>query len=170
MLRHPIYQNYSISEDGRVYSHLRNKFLALNNDGKGYFNVRLSNNGKFTTISVHVLVAETYIHKPHPSFVVNHKDGDKRNNTVSNLEWVSQRENMEHAVRTGLIKTSPKIYKNQYEVLINSTGEIFWTTNLAGVAKAFNIHKQALHRTIKFKSSRGPLKVLSRVVDQPLRQ
>jgi hypothetical protein len=53
---------------------------------------------------VHRLVAETYLENPKGFEFVNHKDGNKQNNSVDNLEWVTRSENMLHAHQTGLIE------------------------------------------------------------------
>ncbi|MGV1049172.1 MAG: NUMOD4 domain-containing protein [Solirubrobacterales bacterium] len=73
----------------------------------GYEQVSLTITGtKAVTISVHKLVALAFVGpKPSARSMVNHKDGVKTHNQVSNLEWVTQSENTVHAVRSGLIKT-----------------------------------------------------------------
>ena len=69
----------------------------------GYKQVVLTGtDGKRTTISVHRLVAITFMDLQ-DGLQVNHRDGDKLNNSLSNLEWCTQEDNMKHAHRTGLI-------------------------------------------------------------------
>jgi hypothetical protein len=64
--------------------------------------VNLSRDGKNGHVLVHRLVAAAFHGQPRPDQVTNHKDGDKTNNHASNLEWVTQAENVRHAVETGL--------------------------------------------------------------------
>ena len=63
----------------------------------------LSKQGKVKTITVHRLVAQAFIPNPDSKPEVNHIDGDKKNNNMSNLEWCTSSENVQHAVDTGLI-------------------------------------------------------------------
>ena len=94
--------------DGRV-GHYEGKLITPNNDKNGYKAVNLSKNGVVNHIDIHRLVAETFLPKDGERNVVNHKDGNKHNNTVENLEWVTYSENSKHAVRTGLLNMEPFI-------------------------------------------------------------
>lgn len=69
---------------------------------------RVKGKGKSKSKAIHILIALTFIPNPENKPYVNHKDGDKNNSAVSNLEWVTQKENMNHAVETGLINESTK--------------------------------------------------------------
>jgi len=73
--------------------------------------VAFSVDGKHYRAYVHRLVAENFLHKPDDAnkYEVNHKDGDRTNNHVSNLEWVSKRENIKHAFENKLIKTEKPV-------------------------------------------------------------
>lgn len=70
----------------------------------GYLVVNLRKNHTSWVVPVHVLVARAFIPNPDDMPTVNHKDGNKLNNRVENLEWVSYSENNTHALRTGLRK------------------------------------------------------------------
>lgn len=72
-------------------------------DSIGYLGVTLSINGKVRGFFIHRLVAMTFIPNPENKREVNHKDGNKTNNSVSNLEWATRSENVMHAYNTGLI-------------------------------------------------------------------
>ena len=71
--------------------------------GQGYLSVRPSIDGKQKTLYIHRLVAETFIPNPEHKPTVNHKDGDKHNNRVDNLEWATCSENTTHAYDHRLI-------------------------------------------------------------------
>lgn len=87
---------------GRLHKGKQRKPL-LNN---GYLSINLidKKTGKMTRNSVHRFVAEAFIPNPDNKITVNHIDGNKLNNVVSNLEWATYKENNMHAVQTGLIK------------------------------------------------------------------
>lgn len=77
--------------------------LKLAKNHKGYPMVSLSKNNKKDFKSVHRLVALTFIENPDKKEQVNHIDGNKENNCLSNLEWVTASENIRHAINNGLM-------------------------------------------------------------------
>lgn len=72
--------------------------------GNGYLSASLARNGIRVTIYIHRLLAITFIPNPHNKPQVNHIDGNSLNNEVSNLEWATAKENINHAWDTGLVK------------------------------------------------------------------
>ena len=93
---------YQVSEDGVVTSH-RGRVLSHQVDIKGYHRVVLQAGRKHRLhIGVHRLVALTHLPNPDNKTEVNHKDGDKDNNHVSNLEWCTSAENTKHSIKLGL--------------------------------------------------------------------
>lgn len=97
---------YSIYDDGRVWSHLTNRFLRQKERGGNpksrYLAVTLYKDAIESIFSVHRLVAKAFILNPENKPQTNHKDGNKKNNHISNLEWVTRSENQLHAFKTGL--------------------------------------------------------------------
>lgn len=96
------YPRYFITTDGMVFSAKRNKLLRIRFRGpKAYPYVVLFSEGKIKNKLVHRLVALQFIPNPQNLPEVNHKDLNKRNNNVLNLEWVTHKENIQHALRAG---------------------------------------------------------------------
>lgn len=94
---------YQVSNLGRVRR--QSKLLHLNTNTYGYKHVTLSKGNAQKTALVHRLVASAFIENPLGLPQINHKDGDKSNNAVSNLEWVTPKENNCHAINSNLRKT-----------------------------------------------------------------
>ena len=93
---------YQVSDDGfvrRILKGGRTKVLKNRPNGK-YYTVCLSYNHSKKSYAVHRLVAETFCERSSQDTEVNHKDGNKKNNNVPNLEWVTQRANQLHAMET----------------------------------------------------------------------
>ena len=93
--------NYEVSNLGQVRNKKTNKILKPSNCG-GYLSVGLSKNGKKTTYRVHRLVSNAFINNEESKPQVNHLDKDKTNNDVNNLEWVTAKENIQHACNNGI--------------------------------------------------------------------
>lgn len=84
---------YAITEDGQIWGYKRKRFLKPGSDKDGYLQVSLSKNGKTKTFKVHRLVAQAFIPNPNNLPQVNHKDENKQNNCVDNLEWCDAKYN-----------------------------------------------------------------------------
>lgn len=88
-----------------------NKIRVCFKNNKGYMRIALKNKDKVKDYLVHRLVAKTFIPNPENKRFVNHKNGNKEDNRVENLEWCTQKENMQHAVKNGLSKGRRKVGK-----------------------------------------------------------
>ncbi|AIF72098.1 HNH endonuclease [Bacillus phage Riley] len=96
--------DYSVSTLGNVINNKLGKLMSHNINKQGYHHLGLRYKGKRKYYRVHRLVALAFIENPENKPEVNHKDGDKDNNTLSNLEWATTAENTQHAYDTGLAK------------------------------------------------------------------
>lgn len=87
---------YSVTSNGEIYSHITDKFLKPNITRNGYATVQLFKNKIGKRVSIHRLVAKAFIPNPLNKPQVNHKDENKSNNCVSNIEWCTPKENMNY--------------------------------------------------------------------------
>lgn len=122
----PGFSKYKITENGKVFSLYRNRFLTPMIQGK-YQTVHVKDNSNISKhVLVHRLVALAYIPNPKNLPFVNHIDGsgDVLNNNVSNLEWVTSKDNTQHAIRTGLRKNRPIVQMDKNYKFINKFDSI----------------------------------------------
>lgn len=96
--------DYYVYSDGRIWSCFSKKFISHQLDKNGYCKVNLaSKDGKRHLYSVHRLIMENFCWRNDASEMqVNHKDGNKQNNSLNNLEWATCQQNIDHAVSHGL--------------------------------------------------------------------
>ena len=135
------FNNYSIDKKGNIYSDYSGSLRMLKYSicGAGYKTIHLYRNKKRYAKMIHRLVAETYLENINEQ--VNHIDGNKLNNNLENLEWVTASENLAHAVRTGLRSKPPKQRKLSDEQILtiltfNIIGMDNEFANLYGVSKS----------------------------------
>ena len=127
---------YEITEDGKVYSLKRNIFLKPRLSMDGYNRVCLCNDKFRREYRVARLVAETFLEKQIDKTQVNHKDYNRQNDTMDNLEWVTDYENTYHSFKEDrfLIPETYKVYTftNVYN------GKAFSIIGINNVAKQFH--------------------------------
>lgn len=100
--------SYLIDDCGNVLSKFTGRPLFKGDNGRGYLQVHLYRDGKHYHKYVHRIVAQQFLPNSKDLPEINHKDGNKQNNHISNLEWVTSSENKFHAFRTGLSKSYDK--------------------------------------------------------------
>lgn len=106
-----IQTNYLISEYGELYSTKTGTMILPETTNKGYFKSTVYHEGKGFKKYNHRMVAETFmIIRESKQTDVNHIDGNKKNNHITNLEWCSRSHNLQHAIDTGL---KPRLYGMQ---------------------------------------------------------
>jgi hypothetical protein len=122
------FDGYTVNENGEVVSYKKKTPTVLigGKNRRGYHQIFLRKNGKTIGKMRHRLVAEAFIEKPKDKWQVNHKDGNKNNNHVSNLEWMTNQENTQHAFDTGLKfgmfgTDNPKTVLDDMEILTIKT-------------------------------------------------
>jgi hypothetical protein len=116
------YPNYEVSILGNIRNK-KTKYILKSKEKNGYYRVTLMKNKQKCDVSIHRIVAKTFIkNEDKTKNTVNHIDGDKLNNNLNNLEWVSQKENIKHAIDNNLINTRKcpviqyDLNKNQIEI------------------------------------------------------
>lgn len=141
---------YMISSEGRLKSISRYVINNINGgkrflpekilsrkkvNSSGYINTNLNLMGKETHVYLHRLVAEHFIPKIEGKNFVNHINGIKTDNRVENLEWCTEKENIQHSINTGLskLKTSCK------RVININTGEIYESVALAAIKNGYAV-------------------------------
>lgn len=115
----PSDNHLQISNYGRARTHQKTydhknmafctyRLITSDDNGHGYQFIKYKNNHKNCRVYVHRQVAKLFIPNPHHYKQVNHIDGNKRNNAVSNLEWVTAKQNVHHALNTGLMPSGTR--------------------------------------------------------------
>lgn len=137
---------YEISTHGRVRSvdryiqrsdtgtsvFIEGKLLKQQVNRYGYLHLKVSINNISCMIRPHRLVAIVFIDNPHNKREVNHIDGNKQNNHISNLEWVTASENIKHAIATGLLPIRYGEQANGFERAVDVFKDGMYTTTLYG--------------------------------------
>ena len=128
---------YAISKNGDVYSYKTNKFFNPSKTKDGYLKVALRAGGKAYYYRVHKLVAMTYLENPNNFTEINHKDFNRENNCLDNLEWVSHNDNILYSKINNRFK-GDKPLRKAYIFTNVYNGESFTILGIKNVAKHFN--------------------------------
>lgn len=141
-------KNYLINEDGKVYSLYTNKFLNPSKSDKGYLYVTLKGLKKFR---VHRLVALMFLCNPNNLPQINHKDGNKENNNVDNLEWCSNDYNQKHASMLGLKKSKKAVEQRHFrkDITKEKCKELYKNYSMEKISKILNCSVATVFKRLK---------------------
>ncbi|AKU43340.1 HNH endonuclease [Bacillus phage Silence] len=146
------YKGYFVDKAGNVWSSKRKELTKLSpqSNGRGYLQVTLSTNEKTRTKLVHRLVAETFLGTVN-NLTVNHKDGDKTNNSLENLEIVSQKINNRHSWEIGLSKKGEKHSRAKIsdEKLILMIKDIEGGLSTVKAARKYNLSQSYVSKVMR---------------------
>ena len=124
---------------------------ALSKHSSGYLTIRLADNGKVNTYRVHRLVAEAFIPNPENKPYVNHKDLNKHNNCLENLEWSTEQENTDHYLLsagtsiTGFNHQSSKFSEDTVKLWIKKLEE---KVMIKDIAEEYNCSRSTVTRLV----------------------
>jgi len=148
-------KEYEIHKNGSVFSKKLGRSLKQSSTKQGYKKVSLCKNGNQKTFKVHRLVAQAFIENPEKKITVNHKDGNKINNNLNNLEWATYSENAIHAYANGLRKprSGNQYTKNNAVFKLDKSDKEYILKNISNftqteLAKKFNVSQSAISKLI----------------------
>lgn len=150
------YSQYQISNLGNVKTTAntatrKERALKLLPHPKGYYRVGLYKNNKVKFWFVHKLVALHFIDNPDNKKTINHKNGDKADNTVDNLEWSTYRENMNHAVENKISACGER--NGRSKLTLEQVNEVKSSIESTDTLKTkYNVSKNTINR---IKSGKG---------------
>ncbi len=122
------YQNYEVRPNGEVVNVKTGRILKKNKTKKGYLTIMLYTNGNGKRCFIHRLVAEAFIPNPQNLPEVNHKDEDKTNNCVSNLEWCTRKYNVNYG--TGIERMVNKMSKTVLQLRMDGSLVRVWPSTM----------------------------------------
>jgi hypothetical protein len=110
---------YAVTEDGKVWSYAgRGRFLKPGDDSHGYLLVKLFKDNEYKSFRVHRLVAEAFLPNPDNLEQVHHKNGIRTDNSIENLQWVSQNRNLAYMYAEQLNKWGVYVDWSQVEEVV----------------------------------------------------
>ena len=143
---------YEVSNTGLIRNKITGQLLKAHKDKKGYLRISLSKNNKQVTVKVHRVVAIAFIENPDNLPPVNHKDTNKENNTVGNLEWTTNYENMQHAIRNGLTNHVDYAGRKKRPIIrVSADGKTERYNSLAEASAACRVSRSNLCNALKGK-------------------
>lgn len=137
--------NYKISNTGLLYSKKFKRILKTSKDGNGYLSFHSITNYGEHILRIHRLVATHFLEYIEGKNYVNHKDGNKINNNVDNLEWCTPSENTKHSLKTKLSKIEKPVYQLKDGKIINEFVSIREAARRTGIDNRRICHNLKKH-------------------------
>lgn len=138
---------YEASNKGRVksFKYKSPRILKQTINNNGYYACSLCQSGKVKRMMVHRIICESFIENAENKETVNHKDGDKLNNNINNLEWATRKENIHHAIKLGLFST------NKFEVDKAEIETLYLQKNLTKrqIGAIYNVSRTTIRRILR---------------------
>jgi len=147
---------YKASKRGQILSCAPQKgerIISQRPNKDGYYTVTIGTKGRRKALRVYRAVAETYIPNPENKPEINHIDGNKTNNNVSNLEWCTHKENVMHAIATGLFCDGED--HRDAKLTVNDILEIRWLHtlgyNCAEIGRDYGFGRKHIWNIVNYK-------------------
>lgn len=139
-------ENYSITDDGQVINKQTKRVLKHSKNPSGYHIVVISKEGKRKAFSVHrqLMLAFNFI-PDSDKFEVNHIDGNKDNNTLDNLMWITPSDNVKHSISQ--LRSETVIQRKRIEASAKDFNKQFESAEK--VAEYFDTHIQSVYRVLR---------------------
>lgn len=146
-------EGYIISSYGRLFSEWSGKCLTKKRRANGYELARLQINKKSCYFLIHRLVALSFIRNSKNKPQVNHKDGNKLNNLVQNLEWVTRTENEKHAHKLNLYKTGEAQHKAKLtKAQVKKIRDLKGQKSSVQIALLFGVSSSSIRRVLRYET------------------
>ncbi len=150
------FPGYKISNTGLVWSDKRNKLLKPEIINNGYLRVSLYNTKKVIRKLIHILVLETFIYKCPIGLTAHHKNGNKQDNRINNLEWISLSHNIKYAYTMNLKNAEGENngYHKLTENQVNEIRDYYLYNNLNNVnnirmARKFKVCEASIRNVVR---------------------
>ena len=151
------FPNYSISDDGVITNLTTGHIKKLWECKNGYLYVDLQHKGYRSKFPLHRLLATHFLPNPNQKRTVNHIDGNKLNNSLSNLEWATYSENMQHAYDTSLNHQPRKTSADEADNLFLT--RVITGTTITALAAELHVSVSQLSYRIKEASIRLDMEI-----------